>query len=61
MPEGSSSSRYTDLDLTHGVEAVVVPDQWAESGSVIYVEGSGIKVRDINGEEYLDAVSCGSR
>jgi adenosylmethionine-8-amino-7-oxononanoate aminotransferase len=59
MSEVSLSSPYKDLDLAHGVEAVVVPDQWAESGSTIYVEGSGIKVRDINGKEYLDASSCG--
>ncbi len=38
---------------------MVVPDQWAESGSIIYVEGSGIRIRDIDGKEYLDGSSSG--
>ena len=59
MSKVSLSSPYKDLELAHGVEAVIVPDQWVESGSIIYVEGSGIKVRGIDGKEYLDASSCG--
>ena len=59
MAKVSLSNTYREQELAHIVEAVVVPDQWAESASIIYTEGSGIKVRDINGREYLDATSCG--
>ncbi|UCG82444.1 MAG: aspartate aminotransferase family protein, partial [Dehalococcoidia bacterium] len=59
MAKVSLSSTYREQELAHVVEAVVVPDQWAESASIIYTEGSGIKVRDIYGREYLDASSCG--
>ena len=59
MAKVSLSNTYREQELAHVVEAVVVPDQWAESASIIYTEGSGIKVRDIHGQEYLDATSCG--
>jgi adenosylmethionine-8-amino-7-oxononanoate aminotransferase len=55
----SLRNTYKVQELAHGLEAVVVPDQWAESGSTIYVEGCGIAARDIDGKEYLDASSCG--
>jgi Fe-S-cluster-containing hydrogenase component 2 len=59
MARVSLRNTYRAEELAHGPEAVVVPDQWAASGSIIYVEGSGIRVRDIDGKEYLDASSCG--
>ncbi len=59
MAKVSGRDTYKAQELAHGLEAVVVPDQWVESGSTIYVEGSGIRVRDIDGKEYLDASSCG--
>jgi hypothetical protein len=43
MAKVSLSNTYKAQEVAHGLEAVVVPDQWVESGNMIYIEGSSLR------------------
>ena len=50
---------YKSQETAHTVAGMAVPNEWAKTGSQIYIEGFGSKLIGIDGKEYLDATSCG--
>jgi adenosylmethionine-8-amino-7-oxononanoate aminotransferase len=50
---------YKHEDITHMLHGATVPSEFAKSVNRIYVEGHGVRLVDIDGKEYLDAMSSG--
>lgn len=50
---------YKAKEAAHGLEPLVNPTQWANVGSAIFVQGSGVRIKTIDGREFIDASSCG--
>ena len=46
-----------EQDKTHLLHGAVALDQFTDKGSFILNEAQGTRVKDINGNEYLDATS----
>ncbi|MFB3058744.1 MAG: aminotransferase class III-fold pyridoxal phosphate-dependent enzyme, partial [Gammaproteobacteria bacterium] len=46
-------------DKSHVWHHLVQHKPWLSTGPMVIVEGKGMRVKDINGREYLDAVSGG--
>jgi adenosylmethionine-8-amino-7-oxononanoate aminotransferase len=50
---------YRDSDVSHAFRGLNVPSAFNKSGSKIYIEGKGTRVKDIEGKEYIDFTACG--
>jgi adenosylmethionine-8-amino-7-oxononanoate aminotransferase len=50
---------YRQEDIAHVLHGATVPSEFAKSGSRIYAEGYGVRLVDIEGREYIDAMSSG--
>lgn len=50
---------YADADRKHVWHHLVQHQAFATKGPMIVVEGNGLRLKDINGKEYLDATSGG--
>lgn len=59
MVNNNNKEIYRSQEITYGLEPMVVPSEWTKSGSAIFVEGSGARIRTIDGKEYIDASACG--
>ncbi|MBI4806046.1 MAG: aminotransferase class III-fold pyridoxal phosphate-dependent enzyme [Desulfovibrio sp.] len=57
--ETVSPEAYAQSDLTHVWHHLVQHQAFAAKGPMIVVEGDGLRLKDINGKEYLDATSGG--
>jgi taurine-pyruvate aminotransferase len=53
------ASAYAEGDLKHVWHHLVQHRGFGPNGPMIAVEGQGLRIRDINGKEYLDATSGG--
>ena len=58
-PEALHSQDYVEADLKHVWHHLVQHQAFAGKGPMIVAEGQGLRVKDINGKEYLDATSGG--
>lgn len=59
MAESNWAQSYRNADFSHSLHGMTVPSQFAKSGSKIYVEGKGTRIKDIDGNEYIDFTSGG--
>jgi adenosylmethionine-8-amino-7-oxononanoate aminotransferase len=50
---------YRREDIEHMLHGATVPSEFAKSINRIYVEGHGVRIVDIEGKEYIDAMSSG--
>jgi adenosylmethionine-8-amino-7-oxononanoate aminotransferase len=50
---------YRREDIAHLLHGATVPSEFAKTGNRVYVEGSGVRLVDIEGKEYIDAMSSG--
>jgi adenosylmethionine-8-amino-7-oxononanoate aminotransferase len=50
---------YRREDMTHMFHGGTVPSEFAKSVNRIYSEGHGVRLTDIDGKEYIDAMSSG--
>lgn len=57
--EGLNPEVYAEADRKHIWHHLVQHQAFAAKGPMIVVEGQGLRVKDINGKEYLDATSGG--
>lgn len=48
---------YVESDIKHLLHTLVVPSEFSKKGSLIITDGHGVKVRDNQGREYIDASS----
>jgi len=59
MAEIDLRESYRSEDIAHMLHGATVPSEFAQSVNKIYVEGHGVRLRDIDGKEYIDGMSCG--
>lgn len=59
MARADLKQAYRNSDYSHLFHGLTVPSDFANSGSRIYVEGKGTKIKDIDGKEYIDFTSGG--
>ena len=59
MAQVKLQDSYQQAEMIHTVPGMAVPSQWAKTGSKIYIEGYGARLKALDGAEYLDATSCG--
>lgn len=59
MLDRSSIEKYKEWMSAHEFQGQVDPTGWAKAGGLIDVEASGIRIKDIDGNEYIDMTSCG--
>jgi len=57
MTKSSVSKKYKQEDIAHLLHGFIDQREFAESGSMIIVEASGVNVKDIDGNEYIEARS----
>ena len=50
---------YRREDMAHMLHGATVPSQFAKSANKIFAEGYGVRLVDIDGREYIDAMSSG--
>lgn len=59
MAEVSITEMYKRKDMEHMVRSLILPSEFAKSGEQIFVKGSGIKLIDTDGKEWIDISSGG--
>lgn len=59
MGEVNSRERYVQEDMAHMLHGATVPSSFAGSGNTIFAQGRGVRLADIHGREYIDAMSSG--
>lgn len=59
MVDKELAKKYKEWMLKHEFQGQVDPMGWSKVGGLIYVEASGLRLKDIDGNEYLDMTSCG--
>ncbi len=59
MSEKLDAARYVESDQAYVWHHMVQHQAYSGKGAMIIVEGDGLRIRDINGREYLDATSGG--
>ena len=59
MATVSLRKSYKNDDIAHMLHGANVPSVFAKSGNKIFVEGYGVRLIDIDGKEYIDAMSSG--
>lgn len=57
--ENTNSMNIVDIDKAHVWHHLIQHKPMQEGAPMVVVEGKGLRVKDINGREYLDAVSGG--
>lgn len=50
---------YRQEDMAHVLHGATVPSEFAKSANTIFAEGYGVRLVDIDGREYIDAMSSG--
>jgi len=59
MAEASITEKYRRKDMDHMVRSLILPSEFAKTGEQIFVKGSGIKLIDTDGKEWIDISSGG--
>ena len=59
MEEPDSRERYVMEDMAHMLHGATVPSAFANASNTIFAQGNGVKLVDIDGKEYIDAMSSG--
>jgi len=55
----STAKKYKVKDIAHLIHPDLIPSEFAKSGTNIMVEGYGVRLKNVEGKEYIDAVSNG--
>ena len=59
MEEVNVREMYVQEDMTHMLHGATVPSTFAKAANKIFAQGHGVRLVDIDGKEYIDAMSSG--
>ena len=59
MLDVKSREKYKQEDIAHVFHGATVPSDFAKSKNRIYAEGHGVKLFDVDGNEFIDSMSSG--